>query len=132
MRGVASAMVDAGWQTSLFDIRDKEGKSNLTSKVWAEALDNEDPLATKLFDTAIEVVGVAVGSAINLLDIDTIVVGGGLAEKLGQDLADRVGGSASAWMLQPSPDLRFVVSELGDDAGVIGAAALGRAATMAR
>jgi len=132
MAGVASAMVEAGWHTSLFDIRDKEGKSRLTSKVWAEALDDEDPLATKLFDTAIEMIGVAVGSAVNLLDIDTIVVGGGLAEKLGQDLADRVADSASAWMLQPSPDLRFVVSELGDDAGVVGAASLGRSATMAR
>ena len=53
MRGVASAMVDAGWHTSLFDIRDKEGKSSLTSKVWAEALADEDPLATELFGTAI-------------------------------------------------------------------------------
>ena len=132
MHGVASTMVDAGWHTSLFDIRDKEGKSRLTSKVWAEALDDQDPLATKLFDTAIEMIGVAVGSAVNLLDIDTVVVGGGLAEKLGQDLADRVAESASAWMLQPSPDLRFVVSELGDDAGVVGAASLGRSATMAR
>ena len=132
MRGVSTAMVDAGWHTSLFAIQDKEGKSRLTSKVWAEALDEEDPLATKLFDTGIEMIGVAVGSAVNLLDIDTVVVGCGLAERLGQDLADRVADSASAWMLQPSPDLRFVVSELGDDAGVVGAASLGRSATMAR
>ena len=64
------------------------------------------------------------------LDIDTIVVGGGLAEKLGQDLADRIAESASPWMLQPSPDLRFVVSTLGDDAGVVGAASLGRSAMI--
>ncbi len=130
MRGVASAMVEAGWQTSLFDIRDEEGKSSLTSKVWANALEDDDPLATKLFDTAIETIGVAVGSAVNLLDIDTIVVGGGLAEKLGQHLADRIASSAGPWMLQPSPDLQFVVSTLGDDAGVVGAASLGRAALI--
>ncbi len=130
MRGVASAMVEAGWQTSLFDIRDEEGKSSLTSKVWAKALEDGDPLATKLFDTAIETIGVAVGSAVNLLDIDTIVVGGGLAEKLGQHLADRIASSAGPWMLQPSPDLHFVISTLGDDAGVVGAASLGRAAIM--
>lgn len=127
MRGAASAMVDAGWKTSLFDIRDEEGKSTLTSKVWATALGNEDELATKLFDTAIEALGIAVGSAVNLLDLDMIVIGGGLAEKLGSDLADRIADAAGPWMLQPSPDLRFVVSELGDDAGVVGAAALGRA-----
>ena len=131
MGGAASTMVGAGWPSSLFEIRDKEGKPSLTSKVWAEALDEEDPLATKLFDTAIEMIGVAAGSAVNLLDIDTIVVGGGLAEKLGQDLADRIADSAAAWMLQPSPDLRFVVSELGDDAGVVGAASLARSAMLA-
>lgn len=38
MRGVASTMADAGWHTSLFDIRDKEDESSLTSKGWAVAL----------------------------------------------------------------------------------------------
>ncbi len=130
MRGVATSMVDAGWKTSLFDIRDEEDKPTLTSKVWAEALDQEDELATKLFDTAIEMLGVAVGSAVNLLDLDLVIVGGGLAEKLGSDLADRIAESARPWMLRPSPDLEFVVSELEDDAGVVGAASLGRAVLL--
>ncbi len=130
MRGVAMAMVDAGWKTSLFTIRDDEGKTKLTSKVWARALDEEDQLAVKLFDMAIETLGVAVGSTINLLDLDRVVIGGGLAEKLGQDLADRLFDAAKPWMLQPNPDLEFVVSELGDDAGVVGAATLARAATI--
>lgn len=131
MRNSAAAMVDAGWPTSLFDIRDAQGKSNLTSKVWKTALRSGDALATKMFDTAIETIGVAVGSAVNLLDVDAVVVGGGLAEKLGQDLADRIASSASQWMLQPSPTLSFVVSQLSDDAGVVGAAALARAAITA-
>ncbi len=130
MRGVASSMVEAGWKTSLFDIQEEEEKSTLTSKVWAEALDDGDDLATKLFDTAIEMLGVAVGSAVNLLDLEVVVVGGGLAEKLGSDLADRIAEAARPWMLQPNPELRFVVSELEDDAGVVGAASLGRAALL--
>lgn len=131
MRGVATAMVDAGWQTSLFEIRDDEAKSTLTSKVWARALDKGDALATKLFGTAVETLGIAVGSTVNLLDLDRIVVGGGLAEKLGPDLADRIAAAAAPWMLQPSPDLTFVVSALGDDAGVVGAASLARALIVA-
>lgn len=130
MRGVATAMVDAGWETSLFDIRDQEHKTKLTSKVWASALEDEDPLAVKLFDTAIETLGVALGSTNNLLDLDRVVVGGGLAEKLGQNLADMLFAAAEPWMLQPSPDLRFVVSALEDDAGVVGAATLARAALL--
>ncbi|WP_186627726.1 ROK family protein [Rhodococcus sp. BP22] len=130
MRGVATTMVDAGRKTSLFTIRDDEGKTKLTSKVWARALEEEDTLATTLFDTAIETLGVAVGSTINLLDLDRVVVGGGLAEKLGQDLADKLYKATRPWMLQPSPDLQFVVSELEDDAGVVGAAVLARAAVV--
>lgn len=130
MRGVATAMVDAGWETSLFTIRDDEDKRKLTSKVWAQALEDGDPLADKLFGTAIETLGIAIGSTINLLDLDRVVVGGGLAEKLGSDLADRLFDAAKPWMLQPSPDLRFVVSELEDDAGVVGAATLARAALV--
>jgi glucokinase len=131
MQGVATTMAEAGWQTSLFEIQEKDHKPTLTSSVWARALEGKDELAGKLFDTAIETLGVAVGSAVNLLDLDTVIVGGGLAEKLGQPLADRISAAAVPWMLQPSPGLRFTVSALGDDAGVVGAAALARAALMA-
>lgn len=127
MRGIVTAMIDAGRPTSLLRIRDDEEKETLTSKVWARALDEGDELAEQLFNTAIETLGVAVGSAVNLLDLELVVVGGGLAEKLGSKLADRIAKAAAPWMLQPNPELKFVVSELGDDAGVVGAAALGRA-----
>ena len=129
MSGVVSAMVDAGRHTDLYDIRDDEDKTKLTSKVWARAMDENDELAIKVFDTGVETLGIAIGSTINILDLDLdlVVIGGGLAEKLGQDLADRIAVAAAPWMLQPSPDLRFVVASLGDDSGVVGAASLGRA-----
>ncbi|UZJ24872.1 ROK family protein [Rhodococcus antarcticus] len=130
MAGTAGSMVEAGRTTALFDIMEAEDKPTPTSKVWAQALDDGDELATTLFDGAIEHLGIAVGSTINLLDLDVVVVGGGLAEKLGQDLADRIGEAARPWMLRPSPELRIVVSALGDDAGVVGAASLGRAALL--
>ena len=126
-----AAMVESGWETDLYDIQDDEEKAKLTSRVWARALDEDDALAQKLVSTAVEHLGVAIGSAVNLLDIELVVVGGGLPEKLGQDLADRLEESARPWMLRPSPDLRFVVSALGDDAGVVGAAALARSAVIA-
>ena len=130
MSGVVSAMTDAGWQTDLFEIREQEDKPKLTSKVWARAMDEGDELATKVFTTGLETLAVAIGSTINLLDLDLVVIGGGLAEKLGQDLADRIAALARPWMLQPSPDLRFAVAALGDDSGVVGAASLGRAAVL--
>lgn len=131
MSGVVSAMVDAGWRTGLYEIRDDEEKTKLTSKVWARAIDEGDELAMKVFATGVETLGVAIGSTINLLDLDLVVIGGGLAEKLGQDLADRIAAAAEPWMLQPSPDLKFVVASLGDDSGVVGAASLGWSAVVA-
>ncbi len=102
----------------------------MTSKVWARALDEGDELATELFDMVIEMSGVAIRSTVNLLDVELVVVGGGLAEKLGQSLADRIAKASVPGMLRPNPQLRFVASALGDDAGVVGAAALARASII--
>ena len=126
----AAAMADAGRTTSLFDIRDDEGKEKLTSKVWARALEEEDELAMQLFDMAIEMLGIGVASVVNVLDVELVVVGGGIAEKLGQDLADRIGLAAAPLILHPNPELRWVSSSLGDDAGAVGAAALARASLV--
>jgi len=127
MAATARAMVDAGRSTDLFDIQQDEGKERPTSKVWARALEEEDELTTQLFDAAIDAIAVGVGSVVNLLDVALVVVGGGMAEKLGQDLADRILEASRPWMLHPNPDLTFAVSTLGDDAGVVGAASLARA-----
>jgi glucokinase len=127
LAAIVSSMVDAGRHTSLFEIQRHEKKSKLTSKVWARALQEGDELAVELFDMAIEVVAGGIGSAINMVDVELVVIGGGMAEKLGQDLADRIGHEARQWILHPSPKLKFVVAALGDDSGIVGAASIGRA-----
>lgn len=131
MAATAAAMVDAGRESSLFEIRDDEGKNKLTSKVWARALAEKDQLAMQIFGMAVEMLGIGVASVVNMVDVEMVVVGGGLAEKLGQDLADRIRIAAIPWMLRPNPELRWVPSALGDDAGVVGAAALARAVVVA-
>lgn len=131
MASIARAMVDAGRTTSLFDIQEEEGKSKPTSKVWARALDEGDELARQLFDMAIETLGIGVASVVNMLDVERVVIGGGLAEKLGQELADRIADATEPWMLRPNPELSWVPAALGDDSGVVGAAALARASVIA-
>jgi glucokinase len=69
---------------------------------------------------------------INVIDVELVVIGGGIAEKLGQDLADRIAREAQPWILHPNPELRFVVAALGDDSGIVGAAAIGRARLLDR
>lgn len=113
-----------GQPTLLTEIAAERGKQRLTSGVWAKALARGDALATAIFDDAIEVLGAGIGAAVNLLDLDTVVVGGGVAEKLGADLVDRIAAATRPYLLAPDGPRRFVVAELGDDAGVVGAAAL--------
>ncbi len=118
--------VAAGRGTALLNLRRSKGKRRLTSGVWAAALEQGDARATEVVDEAVDALGMAVGGAINLLDLDCVVLGGGFAEKLGQPLADRVGAAARPWALVPESPRRFVTAELGDDAGVVGAAVLAR------
>jgi glucokinase len=59
--------------------------------------------------------------------VERVVIGGGLAEKLGDSLADQVGAAALPWILAPSPTLEFAAAALGDDSGIVGAAVVGRA-----
>ncbi len=130
MADTIKQMVKAGRTTTLFDIQDDEGKDRPTSKVWKRALEEGDPLVTEMFDGAVQAVAIGAASTINLLDLEQVVIGGGMAEKLGQDLADRIREQAEPFMMQPNPELSFDVAALGDDAGVVGAASIGRAKTV--
>jgi glucokinase len=119
------AAVAAGRGTVFQTLRARSGRQRLTAGVWAEALAAGDPLATEVFDEAVAALGAAVAAAVNLLDLDRVVVGGGIAEKLGQPLADRIGEAVRPGLIVPG-ERTFRVAELGDDSGVIGAAALTR------
>jgi glucokinase len=129
MEREAEIAIAAGATTDLPQIMRDAGKDRLTSKVWKLAYEARDPLAITILDQAVDALGVAVGSAINLLDLDRVVIGGGLAEKFGQDLADRIAAAAEPWILAPSAHREVVVADLGDHSGIIGAAHLARSAT---
>lgn len=127
----ARAMQAAGRTTSLFDIQAKKDKAKATSSVWAEALEDGDPVATEIFDDAITVLGHGVANALNLLDVDRVVIGGGMAEKLGQDLADRIAAAARHGAVRPIGKHQIRAAALGDDSGIVGAAVVARAHLIA-
>ncbi len=132
MMGVAAqAGQDAGRETALFEIMKAKGKSAPTSSVWRDAVKADDAVASALLQTGVEMLGVAVGSALNLLDVDVVVFGGGMVGKLGEDLVERVRTEADRWTLHARADRRFVVSALADDAGIVGAAVLARSSLLA-
>ena len=111
-----------GRQTVLVELA--RGK-RMTSSVWAKALERNDEVAHRLIDQAVDALGVAIAGAIALVDVPLVVVGGGLADRLGAAFVGRVDQAVRANLFggTPSP-IRVVPSELGDRAGAVGAALL--------
>jgi glucokinase len=118
----ARAAVDKGTKTSLFEIMERRGKDRLASGVWQEALEHDDHLATKLIDEAMAALGAGVASANNLLDVDAIILGGGLGTRLGQPFADRLKAEMAPHVFVSERPPPVLVATLGDLGGAIGAA----------
>ncbi len=102
MERALDVLVGAGRRTALTDIAARRGKDRITSSVWRSALEAGDEVAARLIGEAVEAVGLGVASAVNLLDLDCVVVGGGLAEQLGQDIADRIAAAAAPTCSSPT------------------------------
>jgi glucokinase len=115
----------ANKKTVLFELQRKRGRDKLTSGVWLRALEAGDELAHELLDEAVEALGVGIGTAVTLLDVDAVIVGGGLGERLGSPWLARIETAAREHtFFRDAPDYRLV--QLGDLGGAIGASLLVR------
>ncbi|MEW6471920.1 MAG: ROK family protein [Actinomycetota bacterium] len=108
-----------GRDTALVDLA--PGR-RMTSGVFVKALAAGDTVATELIDDAVGALGVAIASATSLLDIPLVVVGGGLADRLGPKFVERVDQACRADVFPRNPDLRIIPAALGDRGGSMGAA----------
>jgi glucokinase len=113
-----------GRKTALFKIMEKRGRSRLQSGVWARALEQNDPLATELIDRAVKALGAGVASAVNLLDVETVVIGGGLGTRLGEPYVDRIRDAMQPHLFVDERPPKVCSAALGDLGGAIGAALL--------
>jgi glucokinase len=112
----------SGTKTDLFEIMNDRGRDRLTSGIWARALDRGDKLAVELMDDAIAALGAGVASVQNVLDIDAIVIGGGLGIRLGEPYANRILEAMLPHLFTDPPMVQ--VAALGDLGGAIGASLL--------
>ncbi len=83
MEAEARRRHEDGQKTDLFKLMEKHNKPRLTSSIWGRAIDHGDNLAIDLVDRAIEALGTGVASAINLLDPEAMIIGGGLGLRFG-------------------------------------------------
>jgi len=111
-------------KTDLFKLMKKHDKPRLTSGIWQRALVQEDKLATDLIDRAYKALGAGVGSAVNLLDPEAVILGGGLGVRFGEAAAERISKQMAHHLFARDRPPPVHVAELGDLGGAIGASLL--------
>ena len=99
------------------------GEGPIKSKLWRRALDEGDHAAIRLVDQAAEALAAALATVVNLLDIELVVLGGGMAGRLGpafrDDVVRRLASRTFAGQVVP-----IRTAETGDSSGALGAALL--------
>jgi glucokinase len=113
-----------GEKTELLKIMRKRGRTRMTSGVWARALEREDELAIELIDEAVQALGAAIASAINLLDLEAVIIGGGLGVRLGQPYVERIEAAMRPHLFVDKRPPAVHLAELGDLGGALGASLL--------
>lgn len=123
----AERAVTGGRTTVLFDVQREQRQRRLSAGVFAEALRRGDDLAADLIDEAVEALGAGIASAVNLLDVEAVVLGGTLVEALGEHFVFRIDAATRPHLFLQPPRVRLVRAALGDGGGALGAALLARA-----
>ena len=119
----ARRLADQGRRTDLFKVMERQGRDHVTSGVIARALDQGDALTHALLDEAVEAAGSAIASVVNVLDVEAVVIGGGLGTRLGAPFAKRVAAAMQPHLFVDGKDsVRVLPAALGDLAGALGAA----------
>jgi glucokinase len=113
-----------GVKTELFKIMRKRGHDRLTSSIWERALDDGDDLAEKLIDRAVKALGAGIASAVNLLDVEAVIIGGGIGIRLGEPYLERIRKQMDKHLFVDERPPALELAALGDFGGAIGASLL--------
>lgn len=120
------AGLEMGRSSILPELMAQSGKTRLTSGILAKAMAANDELVLSVMAQAQRYLGLLVGSLVNLLDPEMVVFGGGVVEALGEPFLDPIAQVARDRYLQQrdADRVHIVPAQLGDHAGVLGAAIL--------
>jgi glucokinase len=124
MEAEARRRHENGAETDLFKLMRKHKKPRLTSGIWQRALDHGDEVAKQLIARAIEALGTGIASAVNLLDIEAVTIGGGLGERFGNRYMDDLLAEMGKHLFVDENPPQVQVAQLGDLGGAIGASLL--------
>jgi glucokinase len=113
-----------GSKTDLFKLMKHHDKPRLTSGIWHRAVEDGDEMAKELVDRAIDALGAGIASAVNLLDVEAVIIGGGMGLRFGESHREQLLAEMHPHLFvdERPPDL--LVASLGDLGGAIGASLL--------
>jgi glucokinase len=90
-----------------------------------KAIKNGDEFVQEVIEDAAEHTGIAVGNLINIFNPDTVVLGGGIIDQLADEMMPIITETARKHALAgTATGIQIMASQLGDDAGITGAAVL--------
>jgi glucokinase len=115
---------EKGTKTDLFKLMKKHEHDRLTSGVWERALEHGDKLAEQLMERAIVALGAGVASAVNLIDPEAVIIGGGMGVRFGEPGVERIRAAMMPHLFNDEEPPAIRVASLGDLGGAIGASLL--------
>jgi glucokinase len=113
-----------GEKSALLDIVG-EDLSKLKSSHLRKAMQQDDKLVRKTLEESARYIGIGAANLINVFNPEYVVLGGGVLDAMADEMFDPIVAAAREHTF-PGADrgLKFVLSKLGDDAGITGAAVL--------
>lgn len=124
MEARARRLIDRGRDGRLLELMHKHQKPRMTSGIWERALNQRDPLAEHLIRRAVRALGAGIASAINLLDVEAVVLGGGMGIRLAPVWLPRIERQMAPHLFVPERPPALLGAALGDLGGAIGASLL--------
>ena len=124
MEAEARERHDKGEKTDLFKLMQDRGRDRLTAGIWHRAARHEDKLALELIERAEEAIAAAAASAVNLLDVEAVILGGGMGTRFGEEARERLEQKMKPHLFNDERPPAILLAALGDLGGALGAALL--------
>jgi glucokinase len=120
------AAVKDGQKTLLTEMLGSD-LEDLRSGDLRKALRRGDKFVEQVIEEAAEYTGIAVANLINVFNPEVVVLGGGMIQQLADEMMAIIVETAQDYAMSgTAKGINIVASDLGDDAGITGAAVLAR------
>jgi glucokinase len=122
------AAIRSGEKSIVLQLMKERGKERMTSSIIERALKEHDAVMEKVMKRAQFCLGILAANVVNMLDPECVIIGGGIAARLGEDYVTPIRKTAYQYFLrrQDARRVKIVPGVLGDDAGPLGAVVLAR------